>query len=150
MKVRLKMEKPGFEKVTASGKKLYGPRKLLLCGFDSEAQLKFQQVIESAGLGSVPMVWVGTGQEGVRLFDLLEQPHGTGAGSPSALARAIIVCGIAEAELIGFMNICKQSGMRAPLWAVLTPVSEKWSIGQLIAELEREREKLKQPPQKSD
>lgn len=137
------MEKPGFEKVTASEKKLYGPRKLLLCGFEPEAQPKFEQVIEAAGLTDVPRVWVGSGQDGVRLFELLEQPGGTGAGQPSTLARAIIVCGVAEAELIALMNTCKQTGMRPPLWAVLTPVSEKWKVGQLLSELAREREKLR-------
>jgi hypothetical protein len=41
------------------------------------------------------------------------------------------------------MNTCKQTGMRPPLWAVLTPVSEKWKVGQLLSELAREREKLR-------
>ena len=136
-------EKSGFEKVTVSEKRLYGPRKLLLCGFDAEAQRKFATVIEAAGLADVPRVWVADAQAGEQLAELLEQPDGSGAGAPSTLARAIIVCGITEAQLIGFMKICKQTGMRPPLWAVLTPVSEKWKLAQLIAELEREREKLR-------
>jgi len=136
-------EKTGFEKVTVSEKKLYGPRRLLLCGFDVEAQRKFATVIEAAGLADVPRVWVSDAQAGERLSDLFEQPDGSGAGAPSTLARAIIVGGITEAQLIGFMKICKQTGMRPPLWAVLTPVSEKWPIAELIKELEREREKLK-------
>lgn len=136
-------EKPGFEKVTASEKRLYGPRKLLLCGFEPEAQPKFASILETAGLADVPRIWVGGEQEGVRLFELLELPDGSGAGAPSTLARAIIVCGITEAQLIGLMRTCKQTGMRPPLWAVLTPVSEKWPVRQLLEELAREREAMR-------
>jgi len=40
------------------------------------------------------------------------------------------------------MTACKKSGMQNPLWAVLTPVSETWTVQQLLAELAREREAL--------
>ena len=40
------------------------------------------------------------------------------------------------------MAVCKKSGMQSALWAVLTPVSEKRSVQQLLAELALEREAL--------
>jgi hypothetical protein len=135
-------EKSTFEKVTRSEKILYGPRKLLLCGFGAEAEKKFDAILGAAGLSEVSKVWVATGQGAAPLSDLLELADGSGAGLPSALPRAVIVAGITEAQLIGLMSVCRKSGMQPALWAVLTPVSEKWTVEQLLAELAREREAL--------
>jgi hypothetical protein len=135
-------EKSTFEKVTRSEKILYGPRKLLLCGFGAEAQKKFDTVLGTAGLADVPKVWVTTEQGAAPLADLLELVAGSGVGTSSNLPRAVIVAGITEAQLIGLMTVCKKSGMQQTLWAVLTPVSEQWTVEQLLAELAREREAL--------
>jgi hypothetical protein len=135
-------EKSTFEKVTRSEKPFYGPRKLLLCGFGADAREKFSSVLGMAGLAEVPKVWVTTEQGVSALDELLELPDGSGAGASSALPRAVIVAGITEAQLVGLMNICKKSGMQPALWAVLTPISEKWTVQQLLTELAREREAL--------
>jgi hypothetical protein len=135
-------EKSTFEKVTRSEKLLYGPRKLLLCGFAAESQKKFNTVLEMVGLAAIPKVWVATEQGSTPLANLLELPDGSGSGAASALPRAIIVAGITEAQLISLMTACKKSGMQNLLWAVLTPVSETWTVQQLLAELAREREAL--------
>ena len=135
-------EKSTFEKVTRSEKILYGPRKFLFCGFTAESRKKFNTVVEMVGLAAVPKVWVATEQGSTPLADLLELPDGSGSEAASALPRAIIVAGITEAQLISLMTVCKKSGMQNPLWAVLTPVSEKWTVSQLLTELAREREAL--------
>jgi hypothetical protein len=135
-------EKSTFEKVTRSEKILYGPRKLLLCGFTAESRKKFNTVLEMVGLAAVPKVWVATEKCSTPLADLLELPDGSGSEAASALPLAIIVAGITEAQLISLMTVCKKSGMQNPLWAVLTPVSETWTVQQLLAELAREREAL--------
>jgi hypothetical protein len=135
-------EKSSFEKVSRSEKLLYGPRKLLLCGFGAEAREKFNGVLGMIGLADVPRVWVATEQGEMTLADLLELADGSGAEAASGLPRAIIVSGITEAQLISLMTVCKKSGMQQPMWAVLTPVSEKWTVSQLLTELAREREAL--------
>jgi hypothetical protein len=135
-------EKSTFEKVIRSEKLLYGPRKLLLCGFAAESRKKFSTVLETVGLSDVPKVWVTSKQGATALADLLELPDGSGSEAASALPRAIIVAGITEAQLISLMTVCKKSGMQNALWAVLTPVSETWTVAQLLAELAREREAL--------
>jgi hypothetical protein len=135
-------EKSTFEKVTRSEKILYGPRRLLLCGFGAESQEKFETILGMVGLSDVPKVWVSTEQGAATLADLLELADGSGAGLPSALPRSVIVAGITEAQLISLMTVCRKSGMQQALWAVLTPVSEKWTANQLLAELAREREAL--------
>lgn len=135
-------EKSTFEKVTRSEKILYGPRKLLLCGFGAESQKKFETILGLVGLSDVPKVWVTPQQGAAPLAELLELVADSGAGASSNLPRAVIVAGITEAQLIGLMTVCKKSGMQQAFWAVLTPVSEKWTVEQLLAELAREREAL--------
>lgn len=135
-------EKTTFEKVTRSEKLLYGPRKLLLCGFDAEARTKFNAVLNATGLADVAKIWVTMEQGSMALADVLELPDGSGTGGVSVPPRAIIVAGVTESQLISLMTICRKSGMQQTMWAVLTPVSEKWTVRQLLTELAREREAL--------
>lgn len=132
-----------FEKVTASDKPMYGPRKLLLCGFPADAQPKFKTLLKMAGLADLPAIWVAAAQAGLRLTDLLDLADGTGERVSSLLSRAIIVSGITEKELHTLMNACRQTGMKAALWAAVTPTSETWTLEQLLTELEAERTVMK-------
>ncbi|MGE5255354.1 MAG: DUF3783 domain-containing protein [Hyphomicrobiales bacterium] len=136
------VEKSTFAKVTGSEKRIYGPRKLVLCGFSATAQSKFEAILRMMGIADVPKVWVTAEQQQHTLADLLEFSDGSGAGVSSPLPRAVIVSGITEAQLIGLMSVCKKSGMTQALWACLTPVSENWPLQQLLAELAREREAM--------
>jgi hypothetical protein len=136
------VEKTTFATVTRSEKRIYGPRKLLLCGFSAAAQPKFDAVLGATGIFDVPKVWLTAEQQQNTLAELLELPDGSGAGISSTLARAVIVSGITEAQLIGLMAMCKKSGMTQALWACLTPVSENWILQRLLAELAREREAM--------
>ena len=109
-----------FEKISRSDAAMYGPRKLLLCGFGAGAQEKFLKVLEFAGLLEVPRVWAAAEQGEATVSDLFGLPDGTGEGVGSALPRAIVVAGITEKELQRLMMICKNSGMKKTLWAALT------------------------------
>lgn len=131
-----------FEKVTTSEKPLYGPRKLLLCGFPSAAQPKFETVLGMAALRKVQKIWVTDDQNHMMLSTLLQLPDNSGASVSSTLSRAIIVSGISQNELINLMSLCKKAGMMNALWATLTPVSENWTIRKLLAELAAERQAM--------
>ena len=128
-----------FEKVGRSGKPLYGPKKLLLCGFSGELQQKISAVKKTAGLGEVAAVWLDETRAEGRLADLMELPDGTGQGDPSSLPKAVIVGGISESQLRALMTVAKKSGIQKVLWAVLTPISEAWTLSRLLAELSAER-----------
>ncbi len=128
-----------FEKVTRSEKALYGPRKLILCGFAADMQANFSKILEHIGLQGIDVVWAGENQTDDEIGQIMELPAGTGTGFDSALPRAIVVAGISENDLHSLMNTCRASGMKPALWAVLTPASEKWSLRQLATELEAER-----------
>ena len=133
-----------FEKVGTGDQVLYGSRKLLLCGFAAEAQPKFAVVMKAAGLEDVPLVWVVPEEGGKTVGDLMAMPGGSGEGNASDLTRAIVMGGIAEKEMHQLLNTCRQAGMRPPLWAVVTPASEKWTLNDLLKELTAEREALQQ------
>jgi hypothetical protein len=131
-----------FEKVSHSDKRMYGPAKLLLCGFSVAAQPKFVAVLKMAGLGNVPVVWVSESGQEKTIADLLAMQEGSGMGEGSVLPRAIIVAGITENQLHSLMTLCRKSGMQQALWAALTPTSETWSLSRLLGELQTERKAL--------
>lgn len=133
-----------FEKVQHSDNPMYGPKKLLLCGFATSAQPKFLTVRDMAGLADVPVVWVAEADATSTLSQLLDRPDGSGAGEASTLPRAIIVSGITENQLHALMTTCRRTGMQQSLWAALTPTSETWPMAQLLTELQAERRALSQ------
>jgi len=131
-----------FEKVTRTDRALYGPEKLVLCGFPSEAQSKFKAVLAMAGLQNIPVVWATQQQADSRLGDLFALPPEAGRGISSTLPRAIIVAGITEKKLHVLMAVCRKTGMKPALWATLTSTSENWQLKELLAELSAERKAL--------
>ena len=137
-----------FEKVQRSDVRMYGPQKLLLCGFPAQVQPTFLAVLKRAGLQDIAVVWANQDDEKETLSELLERPGGSGTGKDSTLPRAVIVSGITDNQLHGLMNTCRQAGMQQALWAALTPTSETWPLPQLLAELQAERKALSQHPKK--
>jgi hypothetical protein len=131
-----------LEEVSHSDKTLYGPRKLLLCGFADTAQPKFLTVLQMVGLADVPTVWVAPEQAETRLQELVDMPDRFGWGVSSALPRAVIVCGITEKQLHALMTVCRKTGMQQALWAVLTPINMQWTMQELLAQIEAERQAL--------
>ena len=127
---------------------MYGPSKLLLCGFAAAAQSKFMTVLDMAGLKDIPVVWVNQALSEKRLSELLDLSNGNGEGKGSTLPRAIIVSGITENQLHALMTLCRKTGMQQALWAVLTPTSETWPLEQLLAELQAERKALSKSSKK--
>ena len=152
------MTKPGFEKIQHSDKYMFGPRKLLLCGFAAEAQPKFKSLLKMLGMDDLPVVWIPKEHSSEPIKDLVELPDGWGAFQSSTLPRTIIVSGISENELHQLMTGCRRAGMKQALWAALTPTSIQWRLQQLLAELSAEHQALsanktpgtKKPPIEAD
>ncbi|MFO7645996.1 MAG: DUF3783 domain-containing protein [Desulfosarcina sp.] len=137
-----------FEKIKHSDRRLYGPQKLLLCGFSPAAQPKFMTLLKMAGLDSIPVVWAAAGSPNETLAALLDLPNGSGVGGAGDFPRAVIASGITQNQLHTLMTICRQSGMQPALWAALTPTSATWPLRRLLTELEAEREALRQAKEK--
>jgi len=131
-----------FQKVSRTDKPLYGPRKLLLCGFAAEAQSKFKKLLRMIGLSELPLVWLGEDRADLSLGDLVKLDDGTGGGLSSRLPRAVIISGILQVELHLLMSGCRQAGMKQALWATLTPTSETWTLRNLLNELAAEHQAM--------
>lgn len=138
------MSEGGFEKVSQSDEPMYGPRKLLICGFTADAQPKFVKFLEIIGLSDLPKIWVAEVHAGSLISDLLALEADTGWGESSGLPRAIIMCGLTQNELHLLMSASRQAGMKPPLWATLTPTSETWSVQDLLKELAAEHQAMQQ------
>lgn len=138
------MTDAGFEKVVPSEKKLYGPRKLLLCGFSIQSQPKFKMLLEMMDIADLPLIWVADHQSNEVISSLFALPGGSGEGISSTLPRALVVGGVNQQELHRLMSGCRQAGMRQALWAVLTPASEQWQLSNLLRELAAEHAAMTQ------
>jgi hypothetical protein len=143
------MAEAKFERIKPSDKPLYGPQKLLLCGFSTVAQSNFNAVLKRVGLSNVSKIWVSENHSSTVLSDLLKLPDGEGEGKSSQLPRAVIVSGILKKELFSLMRVCKKTGMKNTLWATLTPTSENWTIHQLLTELMSERNAMQRKKKKA-
>ncbi len=138
------MSDAGFEKVSPSDKPMYGPRKLLICGFSSEAQPKFVKLLEIIGLSEMPKVWVTDAHAGSLISEVLALEDNTGWEIGSELPRAVIMSGVTQNELHLLMSGSRQAGMKPPLWATLTPTSETWTVQDLLKELAAEHQAMQQ------
>lgn len=131
-----------FEKLGRSDQRLYGERKLLLCGFAQSAQAKFKLLLEMLGIKNLPLVWAGPKDDDELVGQLMCREADSGEGQTSQLPRTLIVAGVEENELHRLMSGCRQAGMKQALWATLTPTSENWPLKKLISELAAERKAL--------
>jgi hypothetical protein len=67
----------------------------------------------------------------------------SGMGEHSPMKRAIIMSGLTQKELHTLMSVYRATGMSSQLWASLTPISENWTLKNLLNELESESEAMK-------
>ncbi len=143
------MDQPdeGFEKVEATDNRMYGPRKLLVCGFTAAEQSTLEMALVGASLGDLEPVWVHKAQVKQTLGELMALPGSTGAGKDSTVERAVVMAGVTENELHMLMAAHREAGLPRPLWAALTPTSESWTLEALLTELGDERRAMEQAAQ---
>ncbi len=136
-----------FSRIAQSPQRLYGPRKLLVCGFTKDGQMLLEKVLHSTAIQDMPVIYATTPDLELTLTDLLSRQGDLGGDEASRMPAAIIMAGISEKELHDLMSSYRQAGLPNPLWATLTPISEGWTLRELLQELSAERAALeKQPP----
>jgi hypothetical protein len=119
---------------------MYGPRKLLVCGFSAAEESLFPALLETMGLGDMPVCFATDQDMSRTLADILNSEPGEGGQGKSAMRRAGIMSGFKQAELHRLLNGYRESGLPAILWATLTPVAENWLLKDLLEELGAEAE----------
>jgi Domain of unknown function (DUF3783) len=133
-----------FSRVSRSSQALYGPRKLLICGLTPEGQTAFDDVITTAAIQELPLVYARSSDLEIPMADILAYMENTGRDELSRMPAAIIMSGITENELHQLISSYRKVGMPEPLWATLTPTSENWTLRQLLTELSAERQAMKE------
>ena len=131
-----------FKKVGKSKKKMYGPRKLLVCGYSGGEQLEFLSLLEEKGLSDLPVIFVTSSNTNKTLRQVLMLDDRSGQGEVSDMKRGVIMSGFTQKELHTLMTAYRGCGMPSQLWATLTPVSENWSLTDLLDELAAEAEAI--------
>ncbi len=135
------MDDAPMQKIGNGARRLYGPRALLVCGFPPDEQDAMLGLAEGLSEGEgepLPVVFATAGDTAVLLGELVARPGGSGLGAEAGLRRAVIMSGIAEAELHLLMAVYRRLGLARPLWATLTPTSEGWTLARLLDELAAE------------
>jgi hypothetical protein len=129
-----------FHAVGTSDERMFGPRKIIVCGFSLEDQAAFREMAAAVGLADMPLVFAGDGQAAATLGEIVGMADGKGFGEASELERAVILSGLTEKELHQVMAGYRALGRPGPLWATLTESSIDWPLSALLKELAAERE----------
>ncbi len=130
------MEQKGeFNRIGKSGKRMYGPRGLLVCGYTEEERMTFLDFISALNMEDIPIIFAGNKDIGNTLSELLNLIHKAGITGPSDLPRAVIMSGLSQNELHKLMRAYREAGFMSQIWATLTPTSETWTLKSLLIQL---------------
>lgn len=132
-----------FTRVEKTAQKMYGPRKLLVCGYPAKEQGGLVSCLKETGLDDLPVVFIGEKEGEKCISEILVWDDGHGAGEDSRLGRAVIMSGFTQEELHLLIKSYRESGMPGQLWATVTPVSEGWRVIDLLKELSAEAEGMR-------
>ena len=132
-----------FTRVEKTTERMYGPRKLLACGYPAKEQEGLAACLKETALTDLPVVFIGENEGEQCINEILTWNDGHGAGEDSCLNRAVIMSGFTQEELHRLMKGYRESGMPGQLWAAVTPVSEGWRVIDLLKELAKEAEAMR-------
>ena len=132
-----------FQRVEKTGERMYGPRKLLVCGFPAGERKFFTALLAAAGLKDIPVLFAADEDLSATLAGMLKRGASEERDGASTMHRAGIMSGFTQEELHCLLKGYRESGLPAILWATLTPVSEKWLLKDLLDELAAEAEAFK-------
>ena len=127
-----------FTKIEKSEKPMYGRRGLLVCGYPEEERSIFLNLLDKAELAGISVVFTSSHDLETSVGDLLCPEDEEGTEDISKIPRAVIMSGLTQNELHGLMAVYREAGLPRQIWATLTPVSEKWTLKQLLTELQKE------------
>lgn len=129
-----------FNKVERSDRRMYGDRRVIICGYPSTEHLLIQAVIGRTGISDLPIVFADETCLEKTLKEITALPDMFGMTQNSKTRRAVILSGITQEELHLIMDSYRNIGLPGQLWATLTPTSESWTLKALLDELAAERE----------
>lgn len=139
----------GFKKVGASEERMYGPCKIVVCGYSPGQHDPLLAFFRAKGFEQFHVVFVPGREEGNLVKDFISRPHLYGYQEDPGTRKAIVISGFTEKELHALLAAFREEGIPRPLLAALTPTSETWPVRVLLRELSREAEEMKRLRQKN-
>jgi len=127
-----------FRKVKKSQKKMYGPRKLIVCGYPDLDRRALLSLLAENDFNDLPVIFVTTRDLKKTISELLTLSDRSGHDASSRMERALIMSGFTQNELHRLMKAYRNSGLPKQLWATVTPISENWPVEKLLGELSAE------------
>ncbi len=135
--------KGNMRKVGKSSKKMYGPRKLLVCGYPETDQQTLLLLLKESGLSIFPVIFATNDDLQTPLKEILKSDNGVSQSEIGKMKRAIIMSGFTQKQLHTLMTAYRKAKLPTQHWATLTPISENWPLADLLNELEAEAEAIK-------
>ncbi|MDX2494486.1 MAG: DUF3783 domain-containing protein [Desulfuromusa sp.] len=132
-----------FKKVDESSKKMHGSKGLLVCGYPEPEQRTLLSLLKESELSVFPVIFATNSDRQKTLKEIFESDHKHGQGEISDMNRAAIISGFTHNEMHTLMASYRDSKLPSQLWAALTPISENWSVIDLLNELTSEHEAIK-------
>ena len=133
-----------FKPIGTTRQKMHGATAVLVSGLSAQQQQQLRQLMDNAGLQTVPAVYINAESLSLTLADAAKLPAESHAGETAELPVAMIMSGMLDCDLHTLMKAYRESDLPRPLWASVTPTSEKWTIKALLIELLKEREALRE------
>lgn len=133
-----------FRPVGDSDRQMHGATAVLASGFSVQEQTILRAMMDTAGLETVPTVYITAATLPLTLDALAALPAEANAGETAELPKALVMSGLTEQQLHTLMDSYRASGLPRPLWASVTPTSAGWTIKHLLIELLKEREAMRQ------
>lgn len=134
------MPESKFTKIGHSDDRMFGPPRLLVCGYPIDDQSRFLGMIEAMDIEIPPIIFIPTEDKNKTILELLELSDRMGQGAPSDMHRAVIFSGCTERQLHRIMENYRNRQLPKQLCATVTPISINWTLNALLEELIKERE----------
>jgi Domain of unknown function (DUF3783) len=119
-----------------------GKAKILVYGFTGEEQRRIDDGLASLGIPPALKARPGQGAEALRRILAEEGPQTADPGTETAGERLVLFHGVSDAGVQALMRFFRGAVAGRPIFAVTTPTSIDWTLGQLLAHLVEERAAL--------
>ena len=137
------MTQSGFKPVGQTEQHLFGPRKIIVCGYTYEHQHSLRETLaQLPEFKDLPILFARPEDEGISLSTLFSREPVTGEDETLASPPTVIMAGLTGKELHLLMSEHKKTNIPSPIWATLTPISAGWPLRKLLKELGREKEAM--------
>jgi hypothetical protein len=119
-----------------------GKAKILVYGFTGEEQRRIDDGLASLGVPPALKALPGRRGEALRRILAEEGPPAGGPGAETAGERLVLFHHVSDAGVQALMRFFRRTVAGRPIFAVTTPTSIDWTLGQLLAHLVEERAAL--------